>query len=252
MDAILYICHGSRVKQAADEAVAFIHKVMQKVDAPIQEIGFLELAEPSISESFERCVEQGATTIIAVPILLLTAAHAKEDIPAELAQLQARNPEIEIKLGSPIGVHEKMINILLERINETSIPIKQNAMVLLVGRGSSDPDVKIDLTMIGKLLEQKSVMKQVEVCFLSAAEPSFEQGLERTKQVEVEQVFVIPYLFFTGILMKKIEKTIHKTSRGNGPDYILCDYLGYHPIIEEILYDQIIELQHKKDTNNIV
>ncbi|WP_338447799.1 sirohydrochlorin chelatase [Niallia oryzisoli] len=242
MNAIIYICHGSRVKQAVDEAVGFIHKVMQKVDSPIQEIGFLELAEPSIAESFERCVKQGATTIIVVPILLLTAAHAKEDIPEELANLQARFPNIKVKLGSPIGVHNKMIDILMERIADTSVPVKENAMVLLVGRGSSDPDVKRDLTMIGKLLEQKSVMKRVEVCFLSAAEPSFEQGIERTKLIEAEQVFVIPYLFFTGILMKKIEKIISKKNMGQGPKYILCEYLGYHPIIEDILYEQIKEL----------
>ncbi|WP_394231801.1 sirohydrochlorin chelatase [Niallia oryzisoli] len=246
MEAILYICHGSRVKQAADEAVAFIQKVMQKVDAPIQEIGFLELAEPSIAESFERCVNKGATTIIAVPILLLTAAHAKEDIPEEIAHLQSRFPKIELKFGKPIGVHKKMIEILLERIKETSIPIKQNASVLLVGRGSSDPDVKRDLTTIGKLLEQKSFVKQVQVCFLTAAEPSFEQALERLRQDEVEQIFVIPYLFFTGILMRKIEKTIQKIKREHGPDYILCDYLGYHPIIEDILYEQISELQNQK------
>jgi len=243
MNAILYICHGSRVKQAADEAIGFIQKVMQKVDLPIQEIGFLELAEPGLAEGFERCVKRGATTIIAVPILLLTAAHAKEDIPAELRSLQARFPEIDVRLGNPIGVHEKMIDILIERVNETSIPIKENAMVLLVGRGSSDPDVKRDLAMIGKMLEQKSNIKRVEVCFLSAAEPSFEQGLDRTKQASTEQVFVIPYLFFTGILMKKIERMINQMNTGQGPDYVLCEYLGYHSIIEDILYEKIMELQ---------
>ncbi|KAA9021805.1 sirohydrochlorin chelatase [Niallia endozanthoxylica] len=252
MNAVLFICHGSRVRQAADEAIAFIQKVMQKVNLPIQEIGFLELAEPSLEQGFERCVEQGATTIFAVPILLLTAAHAKEDIPSELRSLQARFPEIDVRLGSPIGVHEKMIEILMERIAETSVPIKENAMVLLVGRGSSDPDVKRDLTMIGRMLEKKSNIKRVEVCFLSAAEPSFEQGLERTKQAAPEQVFVIPYLFFTGILMKKIEKMINQNKAGQGPDYVLCEYLGYHSIIEDILHEKIMDLQYEKNSNHTI
>ena len=81
-------------------------------------------------------------------------------------------------------------------------------MVLLVGRGSSDPDVKRDLTRIGKCLKQRCIIKHVEVCFLTAAEPSFQEGLEGSNESGAEQVFVIPYLFFTGILMKKIEKYI--------------------------------------------
>lgn len=242
MEAILYICHGSRVREASEQAVSFIHQVMGKVKAPIQEIGFLELSEPTIAEGFERCVEKGATTIIAIPILLLTAAHAKEDIPKELAKLQLNFPHVKVKLGKPIGVHEKMIDLLLDVIAETNIPLKDDATVLLVGRGSSDPDVKRDLTIIGSLLERRSVIKRVEVCFLTATEPSFQQGLQSAKQSGSEQVFVIPYLFFTGILMKKIEKSLKAIKKDHAPEFILCPYLGYRPVIGEIIHEQIIDL----------
>jgi sirohydrochlorin ferrochelatase len=243
MEAILYICHGSRVREASEQAVSFIYQVMEKVKAPIQEIGFLELSEPTIAESFERCVKKGATTIIAIPILLLTAAHAKEDIPKELAKLQLTFPHVKVKFGKPIGVHEKMIDLLLDVIAETNIPLKDDVTVLLVGRGSGDPDVKRDLTIIGNLLEKRSVIKRVEVCFLTAAEPSFQQGLEWAKESESRQVFVIPYLFFTGILMRKIEKSLKAISEDHAPAFILCSYLGYRPIIEEIIHEQIMELR---------
>lgn len=242
-EAILYICHGSRVSEASKQAISFIHQVMKKVDHPIQEIGFLELSEPTLAESFESCVKKGVTKIIAIPILLLTAAHAKEDIPEELAKLQLNFPHVEVKLGKPIGVNEKMIGLLLEVIAETNIPLKDDVTVLLVGRGSSDPDVKRDLTTIGNLLEKRSAIKRVEVCFLTAAEPSLQQGIRWAKESGSQQVFVIPYLFFTGILMKKIEKSLKKISEDPTPQFILCPYLGYRPIIEEIIHEQIIELQ---------
>ena len=41
MKAILYICHGSRLKAAKEEAVAFITSCMNHVEASIQEICFL-------------------------------------------------------------------------------------------------------------------------------------------------------------------------------------------------------------------
>jgi len=247
MKAVMYICHGSRIREASEQAFSFIHQVMEKVDVPIQEIGFLELSEPTISQGFERCVKKGATTIIAIPVLLLTAAHAKVDIPKELAKLQSQFPYVDVKLGQPIGVHEKMVDLLLERIADTNIPLKDDSLVLLVGRGSSDPDVKRDLTVIGKILEQRIAVKRVEVCFLTAANPSFQQGLDWAKKSGYKQVFVIPYLFFTGILMKKIEKMIKEISTGDfESDMILCPYLGYHPIIEEIFYEQIMQLLNKR------
>ena len=61
MEAVLYICHGSRIREASEQAISFIHQVMKKVNIPIQEIGFLELSEPTIAQSFERCVDKGAT-----------------------------------------------------------------------------------------------------------------------------------------------------------------------------------------------
>ena len=103
-------------------------------------------------------------------------------------------------------------------------------MVLLVGRGSSDPDVKRDLTRIGEMLEQRSPVKRVEVCFLTAAKPSFQESLEEAKRSGAKQVFVIPYLFFTGILMGKIEK-FHQKGKyrsENGMDSLSLSWLPPH------------------------
>ena len=239
MNAILYICHGSRVKEASEQAVSFVKQVMKKVEVPIQEMAFLELSEPTISQSFARCVEQGATKIVVIPILLLTAAHAKKDIPEEIQYQQSRYPNIKVKMGSPIGVNDEMVDLLIEKICETEIPVHKEATVLLVGRGSSDPDVKRDLSIIGEKLKHKSKIDTVEICFLAAAKPSLQEGLLSVKSSRTKQVFIIPYLFFTGVLMKKIQASIEKISDSHGPEWILCSYLGYHPIIENIICEQV-------------
>ena len=68
------------------------------------------------------------------------------------------------------------------------------------------------------------------------------EGLEWAKQSRAEQVFVVPYLFFTGILMKKIERLIKAVSGAHDSEFILCRYLGYHPMIEEIFHEKITEI----------
>jgi sirohydrochlorin ferrochelatase len=236
MKAVIYVCHGSRVIAGREQAASFIKKVIERVECPIQEYCFLELAEPTIESAFINCVNQGATQVAVIPVLLLTAAHAKRDIPIELKRVASLFPHIEVSYGEPIGVNSKMMDPLVERIEEIGEKISDQSMVLLIGRGSSDPDVKRDLNRIADLLRENTSIGKVETCFLTAASPSLEEGLSAAGESSCEKIFIIPYLLFTGILMKHISKMIetHPYSR----KFYLCNYLGYHSAIEEILVEQ--------------
>ena len=249
MEAVLYVCHGSRIPKASEMASDFIKKCMiqLKDSVSIQEHCFLELATPTIDEAFESCIDQGATTISVLPVLLLTAAHAKIDIPEELMKLKQKYPQVTILYGRPIGVHPNMINILEERIHDSGEDLTSDSMILLVGRGSSDPDVTHDLSEIASLLSEKTRVNSVLPCYLTAAEPSFEEGLIKAKQSGNKKVFVVPYLLFTGILMKTMEKTINNLSEGTDQTFILCSYLGYHPHLEEVIKERVNELLQNSD-----
>ncbi|MFC3886746.1 sirohydrochlorin chelatase [Bacillus songklensis] len=244
MEAVLYICHGSRMKKACEEARAFVEACMERVPLPIQEFSFLELAEPAIEQGFRRCVEQGATKIYAVPVLLLTAAHAKHDIPEVLTKLHTQYPHVDIVYGRPFGVHESISDILYERILETKVSLDQDSLVLLVGRGSSDPDVKRDLGDIASLFKKKYQLKRVEICFLTAADPIFEDVLEEVKGFSYSKVFIIPYLLFTGLLMKRIEKAVRTVENEGHQQFILTHYLEYHPHLQDVLIKRVEELMH--------
>lgn len=244
MEAVLYICHGSRVKEASDQAISFIEKCM-KINGfkGIQEYSFLELADPSIEEGFRKCVEKGASTIYIVPVLLLTAAHAKKDIPEVLEKISLKYPHVQMKYGKPIGVHPQMVKIVADKIRSASLYKESNEtmLVMLVGRGSSDPDVKRDLGKIAALLEQQVEQIVVQDCYLTAAQPSFEEALQMADHSSYRHVLVIPYLLFTGILMKSMEKTINKI-KSNHKEYELAPYLGYDPLIAGILKERIDEM----------
>ncbi|MGP7816658.1 sirohydrochlorin chelatase [Niallia sp. 01092] len=241
MQAVLYICHGSRIKEACDQAVSFIKKCMDNQSFPIQEYSFLELAEPTIEQAFQRCIEKGATTIHAVPVLLLTAAHAKKDIPEVLEKLAKEYPNTEIRYGSPIGVHDKMVEIVVEKIKQSSVYNSKDLLVLLVGRGSSDPDVKQDLGEIAALIESKLSGIRVQDCYLTAANPSFIDGLGIANASSHSNVLVLPYLLFTGILMNSMKKAIKEYADAS-KKYELASYLGYHPYIADILKERLAEI----------
>src|SRR5262249_57384294 len=76
--------------------------------------------------------------------------------------------------------------------------------VVLVGRGSSDPDANADLYKVGRLLQDSRGLGFVEPAFVSLAPPSVPQALERCRRLGATTVAVVPYFLFTGILVDRI------------------------------------------------
>lgn len=244
MRAILYICHGSRVKKGQQAALAFIEKTMETNAAPIQEACFLELAEPSIAEGVARCIERGATEIIAIPFLLLRAGHANVDIPTELQEVMNDYPDIPVYYGDPIGVDARMVDVMIERLHETVEVIPENSSILIIGRGSSDPATKEDFAEIQRIFQEKTGLQQVSVGYLAACGPFYEEELQRVLEEKPANVYVLPYLLFTGILMKTIERTVKKLATTTAIH--LCPALGYDPAIHTILNERAEQAAKKE------
>ncbi|RYL94924.1 sirohydrochlorin chelatase [Sporolactobacillus sp. THM7-4] len=239
MLAVLYVAHGSRIPEGVRQADLFLHDCMKNVSSPIQEICYLELVRPTIEQGIRRCAERGATVILVQPLLLLSAGHAKRDIPGEIEKARARYPEIKFVYGRPFGVDPKIVNLLIKRLNEKQSFLPEGSGILLVGRGSSDPDTKRSFTSICRLLNQKGI-KHVDVCYMAAASPSFEEGLNLATSRGWKQTFVIPYLLFTGVLMKTMKKRIELKNK-NGGSFVLCRPLGYHPDLVQLMVKRIGE-----------
>ncbi len=76
--------------------------------------------------------------------------------------------------------------------------------VLLVGRGSTDPDANADLYKVARLLQDSRGLGMVEPAFVSLARPSVTDGLDRCRRLGATSVAVVPYFLFTGLLVDRI------------------------------------------------
>ena len=189
-------------------------------------------------EGITRCIARGANRIAIVPVLLLTAHHVNKDIPLEIEAAKVQYPNIKFSYGEAMGIHSKIIDSLYDRILEQEIVIDPQATVLLVGRGSSDQAVKRDLTEIGRRLSKKYGINQVNVCFLYGSQPHFDEAIQQLQASIVNQVFIIPYLLFSGILMSQITNKINEQSVET-QKFILCENLGYHQNIKKVLKERV-------------
>ena len=239
MKAILYIGHGTRSKKGIGEALAFVQRVIAQIDIPIQEVSFLELTAPSIAEGFAHCVERGAKEITVVPLFLLAAGHTKHDIPLLLSTLQEKYPHICIDVKDPFGVQESMLDGIAELVFSNTGGVKPQDRLLIVGRGSSDPTIKTDFATIASGLKTRLGIDHVSVCFLAAAKPTLDEGLESIAEKAGSRVIVVPYLLFSGLLLAEITQKISRLKR-QGMDIIHTAPLSSHQIIEDIVISRAV------------
>ncbi len=117
--AILLMGHGSRVAQANNALNVIAEMVKEQSGCGIVEVSFREQHSPNIQKGIDACVAQGATRILLYPYFLFAGAHVLEDLPEEMDEAAKRHPGLEMVLGSPLGVHPKLAEIVCERIDES-------------------------------------------------------------------------------------------------------------------------------------
>ncbi|GEB76826.1 sirohydrochlorin chelatase [Sporolactobacillus inulinus] len=242
MLAVLYVSHGTRIHEGVKQANQFLSSCMKQVDAPIQRVCYLEIVQPGILDGIRQCIAAGAEVVLVQPLLLLTAGHAKRDIPRVIKQAEHLYPDVRFIYGRPFGVDERIVSLLIERLHEQQDPLPQGSAILLVGRGSSDPDTKRNFAQIRHLLHQKG-MESVTLCYMAAAKPTFDEGLDQVIREQWRHVYVIPYLLFSGVLMKTIYRSIDVKNKA-GASITLCRPLGYHPNLIQLMKKRVEESLH--------
>ncbi len=116
--AILLIAHGSRQQAANDDLHALASRLSAQGRYTIVEPCFLELAEPDINAGGDRCATLGATRVLMIPYFLSAGVHLDRDLTAAHDELNRRHPDIEFVLGSPLGPHRLLDELVNERIKE--------------------------------------------------------------------------------------------------------------------------------------
>ncbi|MGP0067152.1 MAG: sirohydrochlorin chelatase [Isosphaeraceae bacterium] len=116
--AVLLIAHGSREPSANDDLVQLAARLAGSGEHPIVEACFLELAEPDIPAGGSRCVDQGATHVLMVPYFLSAGVHLRRDLTAARDKFTRKYPDVDFRLGPPLGPHPLLDSLVEARIRE--------------------------------------------------------------------------------------------------------------------------------------
>ncbi|MCX4551861.1 sirohydrochlorin chelatase [Streptomyces sp. NBC_01387] len=203
--ALLIAGHGTRDEAGADAFRDFVRELGARHPELVVGGGFIELSPPPLGDAVTELVERGVKRFAAVPLMLVSAGHAKGDIPAALAREKERHPGISYTYGRPLGPHPGLLSVLERRIDEARGDWERSDVtVLLVGRGSTDPDANAEVHKAARLLWEGRGYAGVETAFVSLAAPDVPSGLDRCVRLGAAKVVVLPYFLFTGILPDRV------------------------------------------------
>jgi sirohydrochlorin cobaltochelatase len=233
-DALLLIGHGSPDAASNAEFYRFAEDLGQHLGVAIQPC-FLELAEPSIGEGFARCVAAGARRVAALPLFLGAGRHQKRDVPDLLAEAQAAHPGVMLRYGAPLGSQLHLIDTLAARAaaalaqSNRSVPPDVTAL-LVVGRGSKDPQSNAELPRLARLLAELYGHPLVEYAYQAVVGPDVGQAVTRCARLGAQRVVVLPYLLFTGFVRDDIARQARLAQEQHPElEILIGEHLFPHP-----------------------
>lgn len=114
---IVIVDHGSKRVQSNQMLEQFARDFASYSQCSIIEPAHMELAEPSVSTAFDRCVQRGAKRVVVCPYFLLPGRHWDKDIPNLARQAATKHDGIQYVVTAPIGLHPMMKQVVAGRID---------------------------------------------------------------------------------------------------------------------------------------
>ncbi|MEV6837500.1 sirohydrochlorin chelatase [Streptomyces sp. NPDC051133] len=241
--ALLIAGHGTRDDAGAEAFRDFVRELGRRhPELPVAG-GFIELSPPPLGEAVTELVERGVRRFAAVPLMLVSAGHAKGDIPAALAREKERHPGISYTYGRPLGPHPALLNVLERRLDEVlGDTDRSEVTVLLVGRGSTDPDANAEVHKAARLLWEGRGYAGVETAFVSLAAPDVPSGLDRCARLGARRIAVLPYFLFTGILPDRVRRQTEEWAAAHPETEVRsADVIGPEPELLDLVMERYAE-----------
>src|SRR5207237_5908388 len=115
-------------------------------------------------------------------------------------EARARHPGLHVHFGSPLGISRDLVGLLggaLLDAGGSGLPL------LLVARGTSDPDANGDAHKVARLLGEWTGAPFVHTAFTGVTAPKVSDGLQVFARLGYERMAVAFWFLCTGALIER-------------------------------------------------
>ena len=277
---MVVVGHGTADPVGAEETRQIAALVARMLPDVAVELGFLEVIGPSIGDALSRLAARGCDEVVAAPLLLFTAGHARRDVPEAVRDGAAR-AGLVVRQSDALGCHPAMLTLARRRRREAVAPLApvptENTVLLMIGRGSSDPTAHRQLHDFAVASCQGSHDPQdqhngkdrccclnsaasspcptrVELGFVAAARPTLAEAIANAAAAggagvagnggngrPVRRVVVQPHLLFRGHVEEQVTAAVDRGRQEHpGIEWVQVQRLGADPLVAQALIDRAV------------
>jgi precorrin-8X/cobalt-precorrin-8 methylmutase len=120
MEKIILVGHGSPKKDANQMEIVggMLHEHLHPgCTEKCISTSYLQFEPPTLEETLESTLKTGPERVIIHPYFLSPGMHVTSDIPEVIKDAQSRYPDTRIIYTEPLGISEKIVSVIKERIN---------------------------------------------------------------------------------------------------------------------------------------
>lgn len=226
---LLVVAHGSRDLRHARTVHALVRRVRSLRPRLRVETAFLDFNLPSVPGMLSSLAAEGVREVVAQPLLLTRAFHAKADIPAALRDAP---PRLRIRRADVLGPSPLLLHALERRVYEAGLSPadKSSTGVVLASAGSTDPEAIAVIADIAREWRHTGWCA-VRPAFASASLPRTEDAVRELRALGCARVAVAPYVLAPGFLPDRI-------ARGAAGADVLAEVLGPAPEVARLLLER--------------
>jgi sirohydrochlorin ferrochelatase/(2Fe-2S) ferredoxin len=239
--------HGSREPAANAELEALVAAWAARDPGRAVFVGYVELAQPALVDALQAAAAAGHDVVVALPLFLFAAGHVKNDLPLALATARARFPQVTFAAARPLGVQPSLAALAWTRARAAAPELDDAAAaartaLVLVGRGSSDPDANGDFVKLARLVGEGRAVAHVEPAFMGVTRPLVDEALERAARGRPDRLVVVPYLLTAGRLVERLRAALD-AFRARCPWIAtrLAQHLGADEALFTLLDERVVE-----------
>jgi sirohydrochlorin cobaltochelatase len=244
---MLLVGHGTRDSHGADEfqqVASCVQQLLPKIDV---QPAFIETLEPNIVDGVQQLVARGVDTVTVTPLLLFAAGHAKRDIPDAVSTAKRKFVQTTIKQAQHLGCHPKLLQLSAERCREAEKvrrPPNGETIVVLVGRGSSDPHTVTEMKAFAAQRQLLTPSTPITTAFVALATPSLDEVVADVRRRRIPFVVVQPHLLFSGAMVDKLRYRVATSNERETNQYWqLAQPLGPNRQVAEAVVDRFLQAQ---------
>jgi sirohydrochlorin ferrochelatase len=237
-EGLLLVGHGSRSDEGAAEMLAIARLVGAALPEVAVDVGFLEMTDPPAGPVLDRLAAAGCGRVVVLPVVLLGAGHAKSDVPAIVLEGRRRHPDLHVHFGSPLGISRDLVGLLGGALTAAG---GQGLPLLLVARGTSDPDANGDAHKVTRLLGEWVGAPFMHTAFTGVTTPLVPAGLEVFARLGYRRLAVAFWFLCTGVLVERARAEIAAFSAATGVEVVDAGHLGPDPRVVPAILERYEE-----------